>query len=414
METEPWIETVRRGAWPWAWVWGPGLLVMLADTDAGSLITAAQSGAQWGYRMVLPQVILIPILYMVQEVTVRLGLVTREGHGEAIRRHFGRGWAFLSAGTLFLSAIGALVTEFSGVAGVGQLFGVPPAVSVGLATLLLIAVGLSGSYRRVERIGIAMGLFELLFVVVAVWARPAWGAVWQGTVFIPWSNPSYLQLLAANIGAVIMPWMIFYQQGAVVDKGLAPTVDTLRQARADTAVGSVVTQAVMVAMVVAVAATLGRTQGHASLDTVGEIAGALEPFLGHWVGAVVFGLGMLGASLVAALVVSVAGSWGLGEVLGFPHSLNHRVDEAPWFYAVYTAAHVAGALLVIASTNLVGLTVDVEIMNALLLPIVLGFLLALEARALPAHWRMRGMRRALVWGASGLVMAFGLYTLFTL
>jgi Mn2+/Fe2+ NRAMP family transporter len=109
-------------------VWGPGLLVMLADTDAGSLITAAQSGAQWGYRMILPQLVLIPILFAVQEMTVRLGIVTQQGHGALIRERFGRGWALLSAGTLFASGVGALLTEFAGVAGVGQ-----PLLSTGSA-----------------------------------------------------------------------------------------------------------------------------------------------------------------------------------------------------------------------------------------------------------------------------------------
>ncbi|KRL01677.1 manganese transporter NRAMP [Liquorilactobacillus hordei DSM 19519] len=108
----------------WLKIWGPGLIVMLADTDAGCLITAAQSGAQWGYTMILPQILLIPILYMAQEMTVRLGIVTHKGHGELIRENFGTGWAWLSAGTLAVSAIGALLTEFIGVAGVGELFGI--------------------------------------------------------------------------------------------------------------------------------------------------------------------------------------------------------------------------------------------------------------------------------------------------
>jgi Mn2+/Fe2+ NRAMP family transporter len=400
--------------WPLLAIWGPGLLVMLADTDAGSLITAAQSGAQWGYRMIVPQLLLIPILYVVQEVTVRLGLITGEGHGAAIRRHFGAGWALVSAGTLFLAAIGALITEFSGVAGVGALFGLPPAVSVGGATLLLILVGLSGSYQKVERIGILMGLFELGFVGVAVLAHPSASELVDHGLAMPFQDPQYLKLLAANVGAVIMPWMIFYQQGAVVDKGLKPSPVTLRHLRWDTAAGSVITQLVMAAMVVAVAATVGRAHPGASLDTVQEISQSLVPFLGQGVARVVFGLGMLGASLVAALVVSVAGSWGLGEVLGFNHSLNHRLREAPWFYAVYTAAHVGGALLVIFSTDLIGLTIDVEVMNAILLPVVLGFLLALEARALPPGWRMRGGYRWLVWFLSGVVMAFGLFTVTTL
>ena len=116
-------------------LWGPGLVVMLADTDAGSIITASQSGAQWGYRMVLPQVLLIPILYVVQEMTLRLGIITGEGHGSLIRKQFGRRWALLSAGSLVLSAIGALITEFAGIAGVGELFGISRSVTIPTATV---------------------------------------------------------------------------------------------------------------------------------------------------------------------------------------------------------------------------------------------------------------------------------------
>ena len=152
-------------------MWGPGLVVMLADTDAGSLITASQSGAQWGYRMVLPQLILMPVLYVVQEMTVRLGIVTKRGHGSLIRERFGRGWAWLSAFTLFASAIGALLTEFAGVAGVGELFGVSRWVSIPVATVALLALALTGSYRRVERIGLVVGAAELAFLVAMVMAQ---------------------------------------------------------------------------------------------------------------------------------------------------------------------------------------------------------------------------------------------------
>jgi Mn2+/Fe2+ NRAMP family transporter len=381
---------------------------MLADTDAGSIVTAAQSGATWGYRLLLPQILLIPVLYLVQELTVRLGAVTHQGHGELIRRHFGLGWALVSVGTLFLSAVGALVTEFSGVAGVGALFGVPAWLSVSLATVFLVALGLSGSYQRVERVGLAVGWFEVCLLVAAVLARPSPTALWQGLISIPWHRKDYVFLLAANVGAVIMPWMVFYQQGAVVDKGLGPR--QLRAARVDTAIGSVVTQLVMMAVVVVTAATLGRSTGGRPLLSVQEISQALTPFLGVGGGKVVFGLGVLGASLVAALVVSIAGSWGVAEVWGWKHSLNHRPRQAGAFYAVYTLAHVGGAALVILHLgNLVNLNVDVEVMNAALLPVVLGFLLALEQRALPPRYRMGGFYRALVWAVSGIVMAFGLY-----
>lgn len=389
--------------------WGPGLVVMLADTDAGSLITAGQSGARWGYRMLLPQLLLIPVLYVVQEATVRLGIVTGQGHGSLIRERFGRWWALLSAGTLFVSAIGALLTEFAGVAGVGELFGVSRWVTIPIATAFLLAIALTGSYRRVERIGIAVGLAELVFIVAMFMSRPNPGSMIHGLGSLPVGQGSYLMLVAANVGAVIMPWMVFYQQGAVIDKRLPVTA--IRQVRADTAVGAILTQVIMIAMLMAVAATVGRHHPGAWLETVGQISGALTPYLGRFGGAVLFGLGMLGAAaLVAALVSSLAGAWGLAEVFGWKHTLNERPSRrTAKFHTTYTLTHVIGAVLVLASVDLVGLSVDVEVMNALLLPIVLGFLLALEARALPEQWRMRGPRKYLTWFLCLAVMGFGLY-----
>ncbi len=401
----------RRGRWlRWGLltVWGPGLVVMLADTDAGSLITASQSGAQWGYRMVLPQLILMPILYVVQEMTVRLGIVTKRGHGALIRERFGRGWAWLSAFTLFASAIGALLTEFAGVAGVGELFGVSRWVSVPVATVALLALALTGSYRRVERIGLVIGAAELAFLVAMLMARPEPRALFDGLKSMPLGNSSYLLLVAANVGAVIMPWMIFYQQGAVIDKHLS--VATIRQERHDTAAGAVLTQLIMIAVVVTVGATIGTHNGEAALQTVGDISQALTPYLGHFGGTVLFGLGMLGAALVAAIVASLAGAWGLSEVFRWRHTLNERPSRSTAkFYITYALAHIIGAALVLASVDLINLAVDVEVMNALLLPIVLGLLLALEAKALPEQWRMRGLRKYTTRALCLVVMGFGLY-----
>src|ERR1022692_4113476 len=142
---------------------GPGIVVMLADTDAGSIITAAQSGAEWGYQLLLLQLVLVPILYVVQELTVRLGIVTRKGHAELIKEHFGRGWAWLSVATLVLACVGALLSELSGLAGVGLLFGVPTPVTMLLVVAALTFMAYKGSYITVERIAIAVGAFELVF-----------------------------------------------------------------------------------------------------------------------------------------------------------------------------------------------------------------------------------------------------------
>ena len=381
---------------------------MLADTDAGSLITAAQSGSEWGYRMVLPEILLIPVLYVVQEMTVRLGILTNMGHGALIRKTFGRNWALVAALPLFASGVGALFTEYAGVAGVGELFGVPRALTVPVAAAFLIGVSMTGSYRRAERIGIALGLAELVFIPAVAMAHPNLGDIARSFGHIPLANSSFVFLLAANVGAVIMPWMVFYQQGAVLDKGLKPA--NISSERRDTAVGAGLTQLIMIAVVLAFAATVGRAHPGLSLRTVPDMSSALRPFVGAIGAKVLLGTAVLGAALVAALVASLAGAWGIAEVFGWAHTLNERPDRnTAKFYLTYGAAHVIGAAIVLCSFNLVHLVIDVEVMNAIVLPVVLGFLLVLEARALPTEQRMHGVRRAITTGLCLIVIGFGLY-----
>src|SRR5476649_393709 len=387
---------MRRFSWArFAAVAGPGMVVMLADTDAGSVITAAQSGAQWGYRLLLLQIVLAPVLFVVQELTVRLGIVSGKGHGDLIQQHFGRGWALLSVGTLVLACVGALLSELSGLAGVGLLFGIPAPLSMAVIVGGLVLMAYSGSYLSVERIAMAIGAFELVFLIVAWRAHPDATAMVSGAVAIPWANRDYLYLVAANIGAVIMPWMVFYQQSAVVEKKL--TVADLPAARWDTAVGAVVTQLIMAAVLVATAATLGVSgKGGIALDTVQQIAEAITPILGA------------GAALVATIVVTLTAARSLGEVLGVKHSLEHAPRDAPWFYGIYTAALVAGGVFVASGVNLVSLSVGVQVMNALLLPIVLGFLYLL-ARRLQQPYRLRGAYAAVVALVIAVSAGFGVY-----
>jgi len=381
---------------------------MLADTDAGSLITAAQSGSQWGYRLVLPQILLIPVLYVVQEMTVRLGILTNMGHGALIRQTFGQRWAMLAGLPLFASGVGALFTEYAGIAGVGEIFGVPRAVTVPVAAAFLIGVAMTGSYRRAERIGIALGLAELVFIPAVLMAHPNLGDIGRSFGHIPLANSSYVFLLAANVGAVIMPWMVFYQQGAVLDKGLKP--ENIPSERRDTAVGACLTQLIMVSVVLTFGATVGRSHLGVTLHTVTDMSSALRPFVGDVGAKLLLAIAVLGAALVAALVASLAGAWGMAEVFGWAHTLNERPDRnTAKFYLTYGLAHVLGAAIVLGSLNLVHLVIDVEVMNAILLPVVLGFLLVLEARALPSEHRMHGARRFVATGLCFVVMGFGLY-----
>ena len=391
-------------------VMGPGIVVMLADTDVGSIITAAQSGVQWGYRLLLLQLLLMPVLYIVQELTVRLGIFTGKGHGELIRTTFGSAWAWVSVSGLGVATIGALITEFSGVAGVGELFGVPRAVSLGITAVLLLAVVLTGSYRRVERVAIALGLFELAFFVVAWLSHPRGAEVAAGLAHMPVTNSAYLYLVAANIGAVIMPWMIFYQQSAVADKKLRPC--HYRHAQWDTAFGAVIAQGVMAAVLIAAAATIWKVHADsasASLNSIGDITKMLVPALGQNVGRVVFGFGTIGAGLVAAIVVSLASAWGFGEVTGYRHSLEHHPLEAPWFYGIYALAVIGGAVTVDLAPDLVALNIGVEVMNALMLPLVLGFLVMLAFKALPPEHRLRGPYAWVVVAVSVVTAGLGVY-----
>jgi NRAMP (natural resistance-associated macrophage protein)-like metal ion transporter len=388
-------------------VFGPGIVVMLADTDVGSIITAANSGVQFGYRMLVQQLLLVPVLYIVQELTVRLGIFTGRGHGELIRERFGRGWAWLSAAGLGIATAGALLTEFAGVAGVGELYGVPRGVSVSLAAVALLGVVLTGSYRRVERAAIAVGLFEFVFFFVAWAAHPDMGLMARQALDVPWHNQQFWFLTAANVGAVIMPWMVFYQQSAVADKRLRP--EHFSAARWDTAVGALITQLVMAAVVIATAATIGRASPDATLNSVGDISHAITPFLGERIGKLVFSAGILGAGLVASIVVSLASAWGFGEVAGYRRSLEEHPLRAPWFYGVYAACVVAGAAVVALWPNLVALSVDVQVMNALLLPVVLGFLIALAIWALPDAVKLRGWYLRVVVVVAALTTALGVF-----
>jgi Mn2+/Fe2+ NRAMP family transporter len=378
---------------------------MLADTDVGSIITAGQSGVQWGYKLLLVQVILMPVLYIVQELTVRLGVFTGRGHGELIREAFGPGWAWLSAAGLGVATIGALLTEFSGVAGVGDLYGIPDAVSLPLAVAALLAVVFTGSYRRVERAAIIIGLFELAFFFVAWAARPDLSQLARESVHFPVLNPNFEYLVAANIGAVIMPWMIFYQQSAIADKKLTPADFNL--ARWDTAIGAVITQLVMAVVLIAAAASIRPHAPQASLSTVGQMSQAMTPYLGPQIGKLVFGLGVLGAGMVAAIVASLALAWGLGEVSGYKRSLEHHPLQAKWFYSVYTVCVVGGAALVGFYPNLISLNVGVQVMNALLLPLVLGFLVRLAMVTLPEAQRLKGGYLAVVLVVVVITCAFG-------
>ena len=282
---------------------------------------------------------------------------------------------------------------------------------VGMPKASLMA--LTGSYKSVERIAIFIGLFEFAFLGVAFIAHPSIQQIMEQVSHIPIHNSQYLYLAAANIGAVIMPWMIFYQQSAVVDKGL--NISHLKICRWDTAIGAVITQLIMAAALVMMAATVGQphvthTHPNAPLETVQEISHALVPYLGSVTAKIIFSLGMIGAASIAAIVVSLTAAWGLGEITGYKRSLEHHPKDAPWFYLTYILVLILGGFLVASHwINLVSLSVGVNVMNALLLPIVLGFLFLLSRKALPEKYKLKGVYAWIVGLALFITASFGVY-----
>ncbi len=218
-------------------VLGPAWIVMLADVDAPSVVTAAKAGTDFGYAMLLPLALLVPVLYLVQELTARLAIGTGRGHAELIRDRYGVRWASVAVGSMVVIDLLAYVAEFAGIVLGASLLGIAPLAAVGGALAFHTAVVFTGSYRRFERVAIALSAALLAFVALAIAAHPSPGAI-VGSLAAgqPLAAPGYLQLVVATVGAVVMPWMLFYQQAATVDKRLGR--QDLRAARAETLLGA--------------------------------------------------------------------------------------------------------------------------------------------------------------------------------
>jgi Mn2+/Fe2+ NRAMP family transporter len=387
---------------------GPGLLVCLADTDAGCLIVAAQSGARWGYSLLLLQVVLIPVLFIAQELTIRLGAYTKKGHTACIRDHFGSGWAWFACILLVCECVAAMISEMSGVAAVGELWGLSRASATVVATLLIVGVVVSCNYRQIETIGITLGLFELTFVVSMVLMAPNLKDVAKGS-FTYHEDPEFVKLISANIGAVIMPWMIYFQQSAVVARRMG-TVREMAEERVHTLMGSFLTQLVMIGALVSMAAAHSATKTLQASDLQGvkDIVSALSPVLGLTTSKVLVSFGFVGGSLCAAFVVALAASWSICEALHLDHqatSLDEGPTQAPAFYSCFFVVVGVGAGVLMMGINVVKLNVAVELMDGVLLPFSIGFLFLLAtSEVLPPGIRVVGAHKWIVGSIFALLI----------
>ena len=359
---------------------GPGLLVMLGDNDAGSVITYMQTGASYGVSLFLP--LLIPlgfIAYLVQEMTIRLGVVTRRGHAELIWKRYGAFWGAFSLVDLVVANSLTLMTEFIGIRVVSVVFGVSYRLTISLSLLFVAVMLLCLKYRSWERFSLLLALLNLIFIPLAILAHPDWSAMarifagqgWH--VLGGWFSPAFLLLLAATIGTTISPWQLFFQQSCIVDKGLLP--QDVTASRYDLKLG-VVGMVLVAIAIISLGTKLYGLPKIAAFD-----GGTMLSAIGHRVGPVamaMFALGLVESGLVALVVITASTAWSIGGAFGLPCSLNLPPRQALGFYgpALVCAALAAGVLM-LPHIPMGFLNLTVQIVASLFMPAAMLFLLML-------------------------------------
>jgi len=409
---EIWSQEAPKKASFWS-ILGPGLMVCLADTDGPCLITAAQSGAAYGYSLVLCQLVLIWVLYVAQELTVRLALCTGKGLTELVRETHGKIPAWIACIVLLVACLGALVSEFSAIAQVGALWGCPAWACSLIMVCALSGIVFTGSFRLVEKIGCVLGCCQLIFLIVMFMVKPDWLDVLKGLGEFHFNDNGYVMLVAANVGAVIMPWMLYYQQSACVQRGLSE-ID-MKYSKLDTAIGSILTQLVMTSMVIVLGATKYLTNP-GDIDNLEQILSeAMADSIGYTTAKVLLTLGIIGACLVAAIVVTLGPSWSICEVLGMDSRLDRPIKEAKVFHATYQGMLIISAVLacIPGVGDATWLSVQVEILNSILMPPVIYFIfiLATNPAVLPEKYLLKGWYKWLLGVVFTIVSAFCIYAM---
>ncbi len=352
---------------------GPGIVVMVADNDAGGITTYAATGAKYGYHLIWFLLLLIPVAYYVQEMTVRLGAVTKRGLAEAIFDGFGATWGWFALIDLMLVNWLTLVTEFIGMTAALHIFGVPPWLTVSGVVLLMGIIVLNGRYWTWEKIALLFCALNLIYIPGAFMIHPSVSDILKNGLipnFPGGFNGQLFFFLMANIGTTIAPWMLFFQQSAVVDKGMQEK--DIPWGKFDPLLGSALTVVVAIFIVIVTGTTLNGTD----IESAGQAAQHLmqtDRYVGTFMA-----IGLFDAGLLGAICISLASSWAFGEIFGWAHSLNQNIKQAPWFYASYFFALITSGLVVlIPGAPLVLITLFVQVIAVTLLPAALVFLILL-------------------------------------
>jgi Mn2+/Fe2+ NRAMP family transporter len=355
-------------------VLGPGIITANVDNDAGGITTYSVAGASLGYKLLWIFIPMTIALVVVQEMSARMGAVTNKGLADLIRENTGVRMTMLIMAGLFLADIGNTVSEFAGVAASMEIFGVSKYIAVPIGAFLVWWTVLRGSYKMVERVFLFASALYFTYVVSGFMANPPWGQVMKELVVPSFSFDSdYVAILIATIGTTIAPWMQFYIQSAIVEKGIGK--EEYKYSRWDVITGCFMTDFVAVFIIVACAATLYVNGIH--IDTAQDAAVALEPLAGKWA-SILFAVGLLNASLFSASILPLATAYYICEAFGFEAGLDKSWDEAPAFYWLYTALVIIGALFIlIPDMPLVQVMLWSQVINGVLLPFILLYMLKL-------------------------------------
>ncbi|BBX86179.1 NRAMP family divalent metal transporter [Mycolicibacterium aubagnense] len=398
-------------------VMGPGLIVMVGDNDAGGVATYAQAGQNYGMALMWTLALLIPVLYVNQEMVVRLGAVAGVGHARLIFARFGKFWGAFSVGDLLIVNALTIVTEFVGVAMALSYFGLPKSISVPLAAVLLFAVVAGGSFRRWERFIFALIAINIVIFPLAFIVHPSASDTARGLIpsFPGGLNSTLLLLIVAIVGTTVAPWQLFFQQSNIVDKRLTPK--WIRYERIDLWIGIVVVMVGAVAIMAAAAFGLGGTAAAGNFTDAGAVATQLGRQVSPTAGAL-FAILLLDASLIGANAVGLATTYALGDTLGRRHSLHWKVGEAPVFYLGYAALLAVAAAVSFSPDHVLGLlTQGVQALAGVLLPSATVFLVLLcNDKAVLGPWvntmRQNIMAGVIVWALVLLSLALTAATFF--
>ncbi len=358
---------------------GPGLIAANAGNDAGGIATYSSVGAKYGYELLWTMVLITISLALVQMLAARMGVVTGKGLAELIREEYGIRWSVLATSAVLIANCGICISDFVGIGAALGLAGIPVFVSVPIAAVGIWLIIVRGSYRSAERIFIWFTIPFFAYPIAAILAHPDWGEVGKALV-VPQihTSPAFLVLLVATTGTTITPYMQLYLQSAVVDRGVRE--DELPHEEREAIAGAVFANVIASFIIIATGATL-YTHGIHNISSAAEAARALNPFAGRYA-EVLFAIGLLGASLLAAAILPIATAYVVSESLGYEKGIGRRRKEAPVFVNLITGMIMLSAFVaIIPGVPVIALLVGVQVVNGFLLPINLYFIWRLARSA---------------------------------